>query len=325
MCKKLNSLQIVNSFRIFIDLQSIDMHIVPPSFLCNYSVRFVLTEANNEDMEGFNDIWANILNGDIINNSENISEHPSLAVRNKNFRNKKADLSTTNQMMGDISVINKEEGIFKSPDVVVAVDISKEEGEILKEITSALDKDKIERKEGDGNMKIEDQKGIEEVKEDQKEGNKTEKESQEKVEEKDRDNENLDKSDIKVEKFGNLKIEEGENLKKIEILDDKERNKEIERKKNNKEIEENKEEVFKNSKELDLQQISEDKNKAEMQPKIISTNISGIKEIEDHIPNENFSTPKVNQPKTYFKPEGSEMPLAEENSPKEEAKSNKSM
>ena len=105
MCKRLTGLQIVNSFRVFIDLQSIEMHTVPPNFLCDYSIRFILTEANNEDMEGFNDVWANILNGDIINNSENISEHPSLQVSNKKFIEKKADLSATHQMMGDISFI----------------------------------------------------------------------------------------------------------------------------------------------------------------------------------------------------------------------------
>lgn len=36
-------------------------------------------------MEGFNDVWANILNGDIINNSVNISEHPSLIVGSKKY------------------------------------------------------------------------------------------------------------------------------------------------------------------------------------------------------------------------------------------------
>ena len=69
MCKKLETIQVVNSFRIFVDLQSLDMYSVPSSFLCDYSIRFVLSETNNEDMEGFNDIWANILNGDIINNA----------------------------------------------------------------------------------------------------------------------------------------------------------------------------------------------------------------------------------------------------------------
>jgi hypothetical protein len=35
--------------------------------LFNHSVKFYLTEKNNEDMEGFNDVWANILNDDLLN------------------------------------------------------------------------------------------------------------------------------------------------------------------------------------------------------------------------------------------------------------------
>eukprot|EP00344_Euplotes_crassus_P009429 CAMPEP_0197018124 /NCGR_PEP_ID=MMETSP1380-20130617/79926_1 /TAXON_ID=5936 /ORGANISM="Euplotes crassus, Strain CT5" /LENGTH=216 /DNA_ID=CAMNT_0042445303 /DNA_START=1184 /DNA_END=1834 /DNA_ORIENTATION=- len=89
-------------------------------------------------MEGFNDVWANILNGDIINNSENISEHPSLAVNNKKFIEKKVDISANNQMMGDISVINTQEGANRIANVIVPNDLSKEEGEIFLEITSAL-------------------------------------------------------------------------------------------------------------------------------------------------------------------------------------------
>lgn len=30
-------------------------------------MKFYLTEKNNEDMEGFNDVWANILNDDLLN------------------------------------------------------------------------------------------------------------------------------------------------------------------------------------------------------------------------------------------------------------------
>jgi hypothetical protein len=33
-------------------------------------VRFYLTDKNNEDMEGFNDVWANILNDDLLNAKE---------------------------------------------------------------------------------------------------------------------------------------------------------------------------------------------------------------------------------------------------------------
>lgn len=43
------------------------MQEIPESFLFNHSVKFYLTEKNNEDMEGFNDVWANILNDDLLN------------------------------------------------------------------------------------------------------------------------------------------------------------------------------------------------------------------------------------------------------------------
>lgn len=89
-------------------------------------------------MEGFNDVWANILNGDIINNSENISEHPSLLIDNQKFEERKADLSTTNQMIGDISAINPENAYDKSPERVKLGDISKEEGQLLEEINAVF-------------------------------------------------------------------------------------------------------------------------------------------------------------------------------------------
>lgn len=104
-------------------------------------------------MEGFNDIWANILNGDIINNSENISEHPSLAVNQNNIE-KKADLSATQLKVGDISMINKTEA--EGSNQIKNVDMSKEEGQILQEITTALDKDA----RGTNDIHIQDQMQI---------------------------------------------------------------------------------------------------------------------------------------------------------------------
>ena len=41
------------------------MNEIPWSFLFEQSAVFFLTDKNNEDMEGFNDVWANILNDDI--------------------------------------------------------------------------------------------------------------------------------------------------------------------------------------------------------------------------------------------------------------------
>ena len=43
------------------------MQEIPSSFLFNQCVKFYLTDRNNEDMEGFNDVWANILNDDLLN------------------------------------------------------------------------------------------------------------------------------------------------------------------------------------------------------------------------------------------------------------------
>ena len=58
--------KVLNSFRLFVDLQGFSEAEIPASFLFNYCVRFFLTDENNEDMEGFNDIWANIINNEII-------------------------------------------------------------------------------------------------------------------------------------------------------------------------------------------------------------------------------------------------------------------
>ena len=57
---------IVNTFRLFFDLQNYENLEIPQSFLACNSIKFYLTEKNNEDMEGFNDVWANILNNDLL-------------------------------------------------------------------------------------------------------------------------------------------------------------------------------------------------------------------------------------------------------------------
>lgn len=58
-------------------------------------------------MEGFNDVWANILNGDILNISETISENPS--AMQKQLKDRKADLSIPNQLALDLSAITNNE------------------------------------------------------------------------------------------------------------------------------------------------------------------------------------------------------------------------
>jgi hypothetical protein len=73
--------RIVNTFRLFFDLQGYSLQEIPESFLFDNCVKFYLTDKNNEDMEGFNDVWANILNDDILNakelNNVVILEQPS--------------------------------------------------------------------------------------------------------------------------------------------------------------------------------------------------------------------------------------------------------
>ena len=59
--------KVLNTFRLFFDLQGYSIQEIPESFLFNHCVKFYLTEKNNEDMEGFNDVWANILNDDLLN------------------------------------------------------------------------------------------------------------------------------------------------------------------------------------------------------------------------------------------------------------------
>jgi len=59
--------KVVNTFRLFFDLQGYSLKEIPEAFLFDHCVKFYLTEKNNEDMEGFNDVWANILNDDLLN------------------------------------------------------------------------------------------------------------------------------------------------------------------------------------------------------------------------------------------------------------------
>lgn len=73
--------KVVNTFRLFFDLQGYSLKEIPENFLFDHCVKFYLTEKNNEDMEGFNDVWANILNDDILNAKDLINvpilEQPS--------------------------------------------------------------------------------------------------------------------------------------------------------------------------------------------------------------------------------------------------------
>lgn len=68
--------KIMNTFRIFFDLQGYSMGEIPESFAFDRAVKFYLTDKNGEDMEGFNDVWANILNDDLLNAKELTTQQP---------------------------------------------------------------------------------------------------------------------------------------------------------------------------------------------------------------------------------------------------------
>ena len=60
------------------------MQEIPTSFLADECVRFYLTERNNEDMEGFNDVWANILNDDLLNKRDILTPMPTSPMTTNN-------------------------------------------------------------------------------------------------------------------------------------------------------------------------------------------------------------------------------------------------
>eukprot|EP00826_Nyctotherus_ovalis_P017071 TRINITY_DN14996_c0_g1_i3.p1 TRINITY_DN14996_c0_g1~~TRINITY_DN14996_c0_g1_i3.p1 ORF type:complete len:268 (-),score=28.59 TRINITY_DN14996_c0_g1_i3:404-1207(-) len=62
--------KISHSFRLFIDWQFMNKYYLPESMIFNKALLFYLTEANADDMEGYNDIWAHILNGNILDVTE---------------------------------------------------------------------------------------------------------------------------------------------------------------------------------------------------------------------------------------------------------------
>ena len=58
--------KIVNSFRLVFDFQEVREMDVDPQFLYEECVIYYLTHHNMEDMEGYNDVWANILNQNLL-------------------------------------------------------------------------------------------------------------------------------------------------------------------------------------------------------------------------------------------------------------------
>ena len=58
--------KVINSFRLILDFQELTEKDIDPQFLYEECVIYYLNEHNMEDMEGYNDVWANILNQNII-------------------------------------------------------------------------------------------------------------------------------------------------------------------------------------------------------------------------------------------------------------------
>lgn len=96
ICRKLERMaskgKILNTFRLFIDLQGYSVQEIPSSFLFDNCVKFYLTDRNNEDMEGFNDVWANILNDDLLN-AKDINNVPLLIDTNMSNMSSRSQLN----------------------------------------------------------------------------------------------------------------------------------------------------------------------------------------------------------------------------------------
>ena len=60
--------QISNTFRMFIDLQGLKHYEIPDNFLHEEAVRFYMSQINAEDLEGFDDVWSNVLVENVLKN-----------------------------------------------------------------------------------------------------------------------------------------------------------------------------------------------------------------------------------------------------------------
>ncbi len=61
-----------HSFRLFVDWQFMKRKDIPESLLFDHAFSFYLTESNADDMEGYNDVWAHILNSTILKGTASI-------------------------------------------------------------------------------------------------------------------------------------------------------------------------------------------------------------------------------------------------------------
>jgi len=82
---------IVNSFRILFDFQDVEYEEIPIEFITENAIIYHLGEDNMEDMEGFNDVWANLLENivnvdNIINMTMSEKEDSSMAKVLQNLK-----------------------------------------------------------------------------------------------------------------------------------------------------------------------------------------------------------------------------------------------
>lgn len=99
-----NQNKIRNSFRLIIDFQNVEKKFVPKIFLNDQTLVYYMGEENLDEMEGFNDIWANILNDNILPNNicmrnESTNEN-FLPTLKSNFSNR----FTLNNEVSEISI-----------------------------------------------------------------------------------------------------------------------------------------------------------------------------------------------------------------------------
>lgn len=80
--------KISNTFRFFIDIQGLRHYEIPDSFLHEECIRFYMSQANAEDLEGFEDVWTSILLENVIKpeviEAEQIS---SIFIENSELKN----------------------------------------------------------------------------------------------------------------------------------------------------------------------------------------------------------------------------------------------
>jgi len=61
-----NENKITNSFRLILDMQNTEQSSIPINVLTDQTIIYCINEENIDEMEGFNDVWANILNDKLL-------------------------------------------------------------------------------------------------------------------------------------------------------------------------------------------------------------------------------------------------------------------